>query len=294
MEYRHDDLKLVKDMQKELEQKINAIDSILGEERVKVGKEAVKEFVKNEIRKETKEVEEKPMTKESKKKVEEVSTTELIKSLADQIAQQSKIIQEQQAKMMEQEQKINNILTTVNTVMENPQMLFELLGQPKASSPNIDIEGVDPEEALSKGGVKIEGEASLQQQTPQPQQQPQQAVGGLGQAAKGIDFDKISDVLKSIAIITSNLGAPQPRQQQNPVAPIIQSIDVATSIAGALGEGLGKLFDAFNRMQDRAYKSWAVKAKTGKAEEDIEKVIEDKLEKKLSAILEKVNKDSDS
>ena len=194
------------------------------------------------------------------------------------IREQQQIILDQQKKIQDHEKKLNDIINIFQTIMNNPNALFEMIGMGAAQ------QAQQPQQE----------QAEQPQPQPQPQQQPQQptmqqrqqALNAL-QSAKGnpLDINRLQEVLKSIAIITSNLG--QPRQQASPmdiISNITNSVDIATTIASSIGEGLGKLFDTFNRMQDRAFKSWALKSK-GVAEEDIEKLLEQKLEEKLNTLI---------
>lgn len=183
-------------------------------------------------------------------------------------------------KINEHEQKLNNIIEVLQTLM------YQL-----ANMANIQGMGVTP-------GVNMSPQAQANHEQPISQSQPQQQVSPqdqvqaqtnqsqvagikLGAGNNPLTLEQIKGVLDSIAIITSNLG----RRQAGPediISSITNSVGIATSIASSIGEGLAKLFDTFNRMQDRAFKSWALKAKAGVTEEDIEKLVEEKLMNVLS------------
>ena len=203
--------------------------------------------------------------------------------LVQLIKEQQKIILDQQKKIQDHDQKLNDIINIFQTFMSNPNALLEMVGG-------------TPEQAQQPQGQKEQTEQQPQQSQQQTQmnqqamlQQKQQAMNVLkSTAASGspFDFNKLQDVLKSVAIITSNIG--QPKQQASPmdiIGNITNSVDIATTIASSIGEGLGKLFDTFNKMQDRAFKSWALKSKAGAAEEEIEKLLEHKLDEKLNSII---------
>ena len=201
-------------------------------------------------------------------------TEELLSQVTTAIQEQQKIILDQQKKIQEQDQKLNDVVGVIQSFISNPQAVLGALGQgegqtgataPASEAPNQPGAGEQPQASPTAGPPSF----------PTPQ----------GTAGSPFDFNRIQDVLKSIAVITSNMGGPQQQAApQDIVGNITSSVEVATHIASSIGEGLGKLFDSFNKMQDRAYRSWAVKSKTGLPESEIENMIEKKLEKVASKV----------
>ena len=202
------------------------------------------------------------------------------------IKEQQKIILDQQKKIQDHDQKLNDIINIFQTFMSNPSALLEMVGagSQQVNQNKEQEQSVQPEQTQPQ-------QAQQPKQNPQLQQsmlQKQQAINTLKNASSGgspFDFNKLHDVLKSVAIITSNLGQRQQASPMDIIGNITNSVDIATTIASSIGEGLGKLFDTFNKMQDRAFKSWALKSKAGVAEEDIEKLLEQKLEEKLNSLI---------
>jgi len=223
----------------------------------------------------------KQQTKQSKSADKPKETTQQTQNqdeLIQLIREQQKLILDQQKKIQDHEQKLNDIINIFQTVLSNPNALMEMLG---GQMPTQQAQQTQ-EQPSEKENVQPQ-QNNAQQPT---MQQRQQAMNQLSKATGGnpLDFNKLQDVLKSIAIITSNLGQRQQASPMDIIGNITNSVDIATTIASSIGEGLGKLFDTFNKMQDRAFKSWALKSK-GVAEEDIEKLLEQKLEEKLNALI---------
>ena len=209
-----------------------------------------------------------PKPKPKDKAVQD-KTEELLSQVTTAIQEQQKIILEQQKKIQEQDQKLNDVVGVIQGFIANPQAVLGALGQGEGQTGAT----APASEAPNQPGI------GGQPQTPPAPGSPDQ-VPGPGAGRSPFDFNRIQDVLKSIAVITSNMGGPQQQAApQDIIGNITSSVEVATRMASSIGEGLGKLFDSFNKMQDRAYRSWAVKSKTGLPESEIENMIEKKLEK---------------
>jgi len=222
-----------------------------------------------------------PVQRKDDRQAQQEEKDELIKL----IKEQQKIILDQQKKIQDHDQKLNDIINIFQTFMSNPNAILEMVGA-----------------GTQQAAQQQEQEQPTKQEQPNPQQaqqpkqntqaqqamlQRQQAVNTLKGVSSGgapFDFNRLQDVLKSVAIITSNLGQRQQASPMDIIGNITNSVDIATTIASSIGEGLGKLFDTFNKMQDRAFKSWALKSK-GVAEDDIEKLLEQKLEEKLNSLI---------
>ena len=194
----------------------------------------------------------------------ESKTDDLLAQVTTAMQEQQKILLEQQKQIKDHEQKLNDVVSVIQGFISNPQAILSAV----QAGPQPDA-----------GQQQPDGEAAQSQS-------PAQGLGALQQGGGGgpIDLGRIQEVLKSIAVITSNMGGPQQQQPQDIVGSITQSVQMASSIASSIGEGLGKLFDSFNKMQDRAYRSWAVKAKTGLPESAIEEMVEKKLEQVVTKL----------
>jgi len=200
----------------------------------------------------------------------------LISGIAETIKQQNQIIAEQQKKIEEQDKKINDIIGVLTALLQNTPsgMLGQSGVNESAGMEGSEIENQNIQENVEEGGEKkvsaTESSAMLQQQR---------------QTQNPLSFDRVNELLKSIAIITSNMGGPR-REEANPVGSIHQAIDIASSIAGAFGEGLSRIFEAFNQMEERAFKSYAARFKSIKFDDsDIEKAVERAIEKKLKFLV---------
>jgi len=196
-----------------------------------------------------------------------VEIKDAIASIAETIKKQNEIIAEQQKKIEEQDKKINDIIGVITALLQSGGA--GVLDQ----NPNGMVENTEnnQEEVNIPGNAPNSGQPAVSNQT-QPQQQ------------NPFNADRLTELIKSIAIITSNVGGP--KEPPNPVGSIHDAISIASSIAGALGEGLARVFDAFNQMEERAFKSYATRFKSIKFDDsDIEKAVERAIEKKLKFLV---------
>jgi len=189
--------------------------------------------------------------------------------IAEIIKKQNEIIAEQQKKIEEQDKKINDIIGVITAFLQSGGAVgFGQAGasQDESGFENIGDQDKDTEPDKSVVSAQNQNKAVInQQQTP-------------------FNMDRITELLRSIAIITSNIGGP--KEPPNPVGSIHDAISIASSIAGALGEGLARVFDAFNQMEERAFKSYAARFKSIKFDDaDIEKAVERAIEKKLKFLV---------
>jgi len=210
---------------------------------------------------------EKSKANDSKDSIDEISSEikSIIGSISNAIQEQNKIIVNQQKKIEEQDKKINDIIGVITAFLQNGGIL------PADNSENVssgDSSGTD--QPINSGEGYITGDKSL----------PNQPAPNQPGPPSPFNIDRLSEVLKAVAVITSSINAPK-KEDTDVVGSIQGAIGIASSIAGAFGEGLARIFEAFNQMEERAFKSYATRFKSVKIDDDIEKVVEKAVEKTI-------------
>lgn len=225
------------------------------------------------------------------------------KSLLTHVRQQNELLvrdlEAQKIKNAATEKKIDDVIKMATELMQNPQSLAPLLsGVMNAKSdvpvapPNTPIEA---NQNVTKPVEQQPNSPVEQTTTAQPlktieQLKAEQMLDGArlnainevanttGQIPPAFNMDSIGKLVNAIAVISSNFGKKEPAEA-NPMAMVnnIQSsVELAANIAGTLGSGLGKIFEGFNQMQDRAWKSWqgrSVKQNTGISKDTLKDVL---------------------
>ena len=201
------------------------------------------------------------------------------KSLMGKLISQNEMLEKSlvsnKRKIDEQDTKINDMVSTFTNLLQNPEQLAQLIsGAMQPTTQNT------PQVANQEGqnaGVAGGGQDNTNPQSASPAAQqrveaPKLQAGAVGNLLKSVvsggaspsaapgtfNLESIKQLVNAIAVITSNVGG-RSKQAENPMSMIenIQSsVALAGNIAGSLSNGLGKIFEGFNSMEDRAWKSW--------------------------------------
>ncbi len=192
---------------------------------------------------------------------------DIIGEISNAIKEQNKIIINQQKKIEEQDKKINDIIGVITAFLQGG---IDIPGQ--------QMQGQDQDISDNQG---------------QQNEMENQGAFGVSQNRAVVankqgtfNMDRLTEVLRSIAIITSSMNPPR-NEGSDVVGSIQQAIGIASSIAGAFGEGLARIFEAFNQMEERAFKSYATRFKSMKMDDDVEKTVEKTVEKAVEKVIEK-------
>ncbi len=201
------------------------------------------------------------------------------KSLLMNLKQQNDFLAQgleaQQIKNAATEKKIDDVIKMATDLMQNPQSLAPLLsgvmGNSKPAPTSVPEQ--NEQQQVQNNAVDTHSQTLTQQPVEKKsieQIKAEQMLDGArlnainevastsAQIPPAFNMDSIGKLVNAVAVISSNFGKKEP-VETNPMAMVnnIQSsVELAANIAGTLGSGLGKIFEGFNSMQDRAWKSW--------------------------------------
>lgn len=208
----------------------------------------------------------------------EIGDLEQIKDMFNVISsavkEQNRIIIEQQKKIEEQERKINDIISVMTAFLQNDMGMA------------VSQQNVGEFQEQTGNGQERQIQPSIQSTPTQAPTQPQKQ--------SPFTLDRITEFLKALGIVVSNVGSPRNQEGTNIIGSIQEAISIASGIAGTFGEGLARIFEAFNQMEERAFKSYAARFKSLKIDEsDIERAVEKALEKTLAKKLKKAENNNE-
>lgn len=175
----------------------------------------------------------------------------------------------QQEQITDQNTKLNGMLDIFNGLMKNPtisQLVSQSIPQQPnqiESNPQVKQTDNDAEQPIQTMQEIAAGTGAAPNSTPDIGMVKNIVKNGTAPVIPGqFNMDSIKQILGSLSILSSNLGGRKEEPVQNPIAGMMNGIEVASQIAGAMGNGMATLFESFNKMQDRAYSSLKEK-KTG-------------------------------
>jgi len=194
------------------------------------------------------------------------NTISLLAKIKEQNEYLTNELIEQKKKVAEQEQKINDVINTATQLLQNPQALAPVIQKMMGGSqqPSASTSENAGQQTISEPKDEVVNQAK--------QEAIKSVLTNPMPAKPAMNLDTIKQIANAVAVITSNMGGG--RRESNPgsiIENIQSSVGLASQIAGALGEGLGKMFDGFNQMQERAWKSWQKRTVSQKVADKIDK-----------------------